>query len=254
MTEQAQPRILSSINIPKTIAGTLAAVSAAVVGSYLGVAGTIIGAAVASLISSVGTEIYHRWVDHGTKKLQSAFVTAPAAVGTPEVAAAPEPPSQEVTPVRTRIRWQRVGVVASALFVLGLGTLTAVELLTGTSAGQATGGSGGSNPTVFQLSGNHRDADEKTTPATAPEESTPVTTETGKPGTTEPAGESTEPAGEDPATQAPETQAPETGTPETAAPETGTGEPETGTGEQIGAGEQTDSGAADGAGTATESE
>ena len=38
MSEQASDRIWSGIDIPKTIAGTLAAVSAAVVGSFLGVA------------------------------------------------------------------------------------------------------------------------------------------------------------------------------------------------------------------------
>ncbi len=72
MTEHAQPRTLAGIDIPKTIAGTLAAVSAAVLGSFLGVAGTIAGAALASLVSSIGTEIYHRYLDRGTRKLQAA--------------------------------------------------------------------------------------------------------------------------------------------------------------------------------------
>jgi hypothetical protein len=87
MSEQAAGRFWSGIDIPKTIAGTLAAVSAAFLGSFLGVAGTMIGAALAALISSIGTELYHRSIDRGTKQLQAAFVVAPAAVGTPSVGA-----------------------------------------------------------------------------------------------------------------------------------------------------------------------
>ncbi|WP_433826504.1 hypothetical protein ACQP2E_31090 [Actinoplanes sp. CA-015351] len=224
MSDQAQPRILPNIDVPKTLAGTLAAVSAAVVGSYLGVAGTIIGAAVASLISSVGTEVYHRYLDHGTKKLQSAFVTAPAAVGTPEVAAAPEPPSQPEPP--RQIRWKRVGVVAGALFVLGLGTLTAVELVTGQSAGQATGGGSGSNPTLVQLSGNKGDT-------TQDKKEEKKEQEPGTAATTEPAGEATEPAAEETTAPAPEQTEAETAeptdAPAPAAPADETGQADTGT-------------------------
>src|SRR5690349_8103799 len=95
MTDQAQKRFWSGLDFPKTLAGTLAALSAAVVGSFFGLTGTVIGAALASLISSIGTEVYHRSIERSTKRLQSAFVTAPAAVGTPEVAAEQEPPSEQ---------------------------------------------------------------------------------------------------------------------------------------------------------------
>jgi hypothetical protein len=104
MAEQAQDRIWSSINLPKTIAAALAAVCAAVVGSFLGVAGTLIGAAVASIIGSVGTEIYERSLKKGGQKLQTlaapVFIKAPAAVGTPPVAAATEEdsPSHIIAP------------------------------------------------------------------------------------------------------------------------------------------------------------
>ncbi|BCY14054.1 hypothetical protein [Actinoplanes sp. L3-i22] len=191
MTEHAQPRIWAGIDIPKTIAGTLAAVSAAVIGSFLGVAGTLIGAAVASLISSVGTEVYHRYLNHGTKKLQAAFVTAPAAVGTPEVAAA-----EEETPSGTprKIRWKRIAMVTGALFVLAMGTLTVAELLAGRSAADATGGRDGGAPTVFNWSGNH--SDDPATPAPAPS-ATPTGTDPA------PTGAATTPAGTGTATTAP---------------------------------------------------
>ncbi|MEV6342475.1 hypothetical protein [Actinoplanes sp. NPDC051851] len=189
MTEHAQARIWGGIDVPKTIAGTLAAVSAAVVGSFLGVAGTVIGAAVASLISSVGTEIYHRYLDRGTKRLQATFMAAPAAVGTPEVAAAQEPPSGESRdadrhgPVE-RFRWKRIAMVAGALFVLAMGTLTTAELLAGRSAADATSGRHGGSPTIFDWSGDGSSSPDET-PGTATVSPTPDATATD--GATEPA-------------------------------------------------------------------
>src|SRR4051794_28077138 len=122
MSEHTPDRVWSGIDIPKTVAAALAAVCAAVVGSYLGVAGTLVGAAVASVVGSVGTEIYQRWFSKGAKKLQTlapAFVTAPAAVGTPAVAAATEEdsPSHTVPEAeRRKIRWGRVALIAGVLF------------------------------------------------------------------------------------------------------------------------------------------
>src|ERR1043165_3009221 len=106
MSEHAPDRIWSGIEITKVIAGTLAAVTAAVIGSFLGVAGTLAGAAVASVVGSVGTEIYQRSLNRGAKRLGSiapTFVKVPAAVGTPPVAAATEggSPSPTVAPRRT---------------------------------------------------------------------------------------------------------------------------------------------------------
>lgn len=203
MTDHAQPRFWSGIDIPKTIAGTLAAVSAAVAGSFLGIAGTLIGAAVVSLISSLGTEIYHRSIDRGTKKLQSAFVTAPAAAGTPEVTAGHTPPSGD----RKQIRWKRVGLVAAALFVLGLGTLTTVELVAGRSAADAlTGRDGNSPPSLVNTSTSREEetTDQEQTEQTEP--SAPATTgETPEPTTTEQTEPTTPPADEQTPTTEPET-------------------------------------------------
>ncbi|WIM95091.1 hypothetical protein ACTOB_007162 [Actinoplanes oblitus] len=267
MTEHAQPRIWAGIDIPKTLAGTLAAVSAAVVGSFLGVAGTLIGAALVSLISSIATEIYHRYLERGTKKLQAAFVTtdgtpssafvpSAAAVGTPQVAAghhpaseapvspaAPHPPiaahvaaparsgaaphpagTHPVTtaaPVR-RIRWKRVALVAGALFLLAMGTLTTAELLAGRSAQDATSGRDSGAPTVFNWTGNHSDDDRKPAPAGTPTDSGPTSDPrpAGTDATTTPGDSgtgSTEPA------PGPTTEAPADPTP-TGGSETGSGQ------------------------------
>jgi hypothetical protein len=214
MTEHAPERIWSGIDIPKTIAGVLAAVSAAVVGSFLGVAGTLAGAALASVVGSVGTEVYHRLVDRGHKRIKSTFVTAPAAVGTPPVAAAedespsePEPPAQ---PRRRQTPWSRVALVAGALFVLAMGTLTAFELITGKSAADAVGSTSSSGTTICSVGvcGGRDNHSPAPSPSTSPSTTDPdaTTGPAGAPSTTEPAQSdngSTQQPTNDATTQAP---------------------------------------------------
>jgi hypothetical protein len=239
VTESSAPRerhapdgIFSGINVPKVIAGTLAAVSAAVVGSFLGVAGTLIGAAVASMIGSIGTEIYERSLHRGAKKLQTlapTFIKAPAAVGTPAVAAAGEDdrPSHTVPePARARqIRWGRVAVIAGAVFALAMGSITAAELITGESVQSAVGGASNSGTTVGDILNG--DAKSKPTPTPAPSTSTtpaPTPSDEATTPTTAPS-ESVAPTTTDAPTAEPTSVPPATGAPEqTAAPDGGNGE------------------------------
>jgi hypothetical protein len=179
MTEQAPEKILSGIDIPKTIAGALAAVCAAVVGSFLGVAGTLVGAAVASIIGSVGTEIYARSLKRGREKLATVaptFIRAPAAVGTPGVAAATEEdsPSHTVPPKR-QIRWGRVAMIAGAVFVLAMGSLTIAELITGKSVASSVGNSTKATTTFGGLFDSGRRSQSTPVPTPSP---TPTSTAT----------------------------------------------------------------------------
>ncbi|SNY57166.1 hypothetical protein [Paractinoplanes atraurantiacus] len=168
MTEQA-PGHRPGIDVTKTIAGTLAAVSAAFLGSFLGVAGTLIGAAVASIVGSVGTELYQRWLNRGTERIKSTFVTAPAAIGTPEVAAAAEESPSGPPP---RIRWQRVAMVAGAFFVLAIGSLTAFELVAGRSAADVVQNKASSSSTIgIPLRSTHSDKSNKSDESPVPAES-----------------------------------------------------------------------------------
>jgi hypothetical protein len=227
MSEHAPDRVRSGIDIPKTVAAALAAVCAAVVGSYLGVAGTLVGAAVASVIGSVGTEIYHSWFSTGAKKLHTlapAFITAPAAVGTPAVAAATEEDSPSHTvpeKERRKIRWGRIALIAGALFVLAMGTLTAVELITGKSVASTVGNSTGASTTVGGLIDPGRGDDN--TPATTPSESpsanptdaTPAPQDKAPQPATAPTSEAPAPGASTQATTAPTTQAPQPTAPPT---------------------------------------
>jgi hypothetical protein len=221
MTTHTPDRIWSGIDIPKTLAGALAAVCAAVAGSFLGVAGTLAGAAVASIIGTVGTEIYARSINRGAKKLQTiapTFIKAPAAVGTPPVEAASEEDSPSHTAPaepRRQVRWSRIALIAGAVFVLAMGAVTAVELFAGRSVASMVGHNSSGATTVSSVTsgGSSRQEDQ---PATTPSES-PTGTESTAPEdapATEPAetpattGPTTEPTTE-PTTDAPTIDAPQ---------------------------------------------
>jgi hypothetical protein len=218
MSERAPDRVWSGIDIPKTIAGALAAVCAAVIGSFLGVAGTLIGAAVASVIGSVGTEIYQRSLHKGAKKLQTlaapAFVRAPAAIGTPAVAAASKEDSPSHTvPDRSQrqIRWGRVAMIAGALFVLAMGTLTITELVLGKSVASTVGNGTGAKTTFGGLL-NPGSSASKPTPTPSPTPSAPAVEDPAEPttpATTEAPTTTTTTTEPDQPTTAPTTASPE---------------------------------------------
>jgi len=205
MSEQPSDRIWSGIDISKTIAGALAAVCAAVAGSFLGVAGTLVGAVLASIVASVGTEVYHRSLNKGAKKLRTltpAFVKTPAAVGTPAVAAATqeESPSHTVPDrPRRQLRWARVAVLAGALFVLAMGTLTVVELALGKSVASTVGNSTGARTTFGGVLDPGGDDPAPAPTGTTPDRETPATEPASDPTAPAPAG-TTAPAEEDPTT------------------------------------------------------
>ncbi|MEV0145759.1 MULTISPECIES: hypothetical protein [unclassified Nonomuraea] len=101
------------LSVPQIGGSALAAVTAAVAASYLGVAGTVIGAAVMSVASTVGTAVYthylkrtgdkvirrtvvaRRWQvrEHGAGEAEDQGALAAAAHATVGAAAAPDPTS-----------------------------------------------------------------------------------------------------------------------------------------------------------------
>jgi hypothetical protein len=58
--EKKAPSFFSDLSIPQVIAGALAAVTTAFIASHIGVAGTLIGAALGSVIATISTAMYKR--------------------------------------------------------------------------------------------------------------------------------------------------------------------------------------------------
>ncbi|MFI5491442.1 hypothetical protein [Actinoplanes sp. NPDC051859] len=216
MSEQAAPdRLWSGIQVSKVVAGTCAAVAAAVLGSYLGVAGTLAGAALASVVGSVGTELFNNSLKRGTKRLQEvapAFTKVPAAVGTPPVAAATQaenPAHTVVAGAGRKVRWGHVAVAASVLFALSMGVLSIVESVTDKPISATVRNTSGTGTSLF--GGKTEDTGKKQpAPATSAE---PTPEQTPDDGTSTPDPESSAPA--DPATDPPATTVPAEPTPTT---------------------------------------
>jgi hypothetical protein len=145
------------LSVTQVIGGALAAMTAAAVGSQLSVAGTVVSAALASIVAAVAGSLYTASLRRTKDKVKTVFWTGePNTVEEPTVMeivsdreghiagqrshlVAPEPdPSQG--PRRPKLNWKRVVVAALAIFGIAAVSLTAVELVTGhaLSGGQGT--------------------------------------------------------------------------------------------------------------------
>jgi hypothetical protein len=175
----------------------LAAMSGAFVASWAGTTGTLIGAAVGSVIATVGAATY-TWsiqrTGHAVRRTAAQVRTGTLVSATAITEALPRPgqrrspgeaddpvedPTEEVSPTGRRWRltgdlpWAKVALASLAVMVLGMGGITAVETLTGKPIGSFFGKDDGSGTTVGRVvssAGSTSSSDEETTPS--PTEST----------------------------------------------------------------------------------
>jgi hypothetical protein len=140
----AKPRGIG-LSPVQVAASALAAVSSAVLLSFFGVAGTLIGAALASIVSTVGASLYSASMKKTNDRLRRlATVRRQAAARTPaaptdttrtrETVAATRALPAALDPRRaparrSRPRWGRVAVYAAAVFVVAMGVITGIELI-----------------------------------------------------------------------------------------------------------------------------
>jgi hypothetical protein len=150
------------ISLIQVVASALAAVTAAVAGSYLGVNGTVIGAAVASVLSVAGTAIYShslqrtgdrvrsvvpvsaRWIPERTAQLPPV---SPPNDGTVVTDRTPRPPTSP--PVRRVHPVARLAAASVLVFAAALGVLTGIELAAGRPVSDLVSGKAASGTTVF---------------------------------------------------------------------------------------------------------
>lgn len=129
------------ISWANALGGSLGAVSSAVVLSSLGTAGTLIGAALGSLVITIGGAVYSYSLRAAHERLRDRRWLLARGM-------APDAADAEIRRTRTERRWQvlgelpwtRIAVVASALFVLAMGVVVAFELTTGRPVSTFTGG------------------------------------------------------------------------------------------------------------------
>src|SRR3954447_15666809 len=127
------------LSVTQVSGGALAAVTAAVGASYLGVAGTLIGAAVGSVISTVAAALYSNSLSRAARVSRTLVVRqtlAPLAPRPePEVADPPGESRPEPHPLRgslwQRINWKPVLLVAAGVFVAAMAVISVSELVLG---------------------------------------------------------------------------------------------------------------------------
>jgi hypothetical protein len=186
MTADPSPKL--DIDWLKTIAGALAAVSSAVLLSTLGAAGTIIGAALGSVIATVGGALYSQGLARSRERLAQAQSLALRRVGIAQAevrrasrhqgddpavdahlahaderlgeakaelgAIADEPPTAGWRERLVVLPWKRISLVAAGLFATAILAITAFELLAGESVSSITGGTDGDGgPTITRIGG-----------------------------------------------------------------------------------------------------
>ena len=138
----------------KTTAGALAAVSSAVLLSSLGAAGTIIGAALGSVVATVGGALYSQGLGRSRERLVQAQRHLDEARGDLDaVTRAPAGPGWRGRFVT--LPWKRISLVAAGLFAAAVLAITAFELVAGETLSSITGGTdGGGGTTITHLGGS----------------------------------------------------------------------------------------------------
>lgn len=151
------------INWVRSAGSALGAVSAAVVLSTLGAAGTLIGAALGSLVITVGGAIYAHSLELTRQRVAAARASgarreAVSVSGAPVAAAGSNaglrhaavrdepPPGGSRGQMLRGLPWTRIIVMAGALFAVAMAVILAFELSTGRAVSSFTGGTSGTGP------------------------------------------------------------------------------------------------------------
>mgnify|MGYP006175395717 CR=1 FL=1 len=150
------------VNWVQSTAGALAAVTSAVLLSTVGVAGTLIGAALGSLAATVGSAVSSYYIRTTQDRVASAGTVAVTRIGhgrargpsTPDEAVGEDlhparaavedeknPPAGGFTTILAGLPWKRIAVVSTGLFVAAMLVILAFELVTGRAVSSYTGGS-----------------------------------------------------------------------------------------------------------------
>jgi hypothetical protein len=165
--QPAAPKL--DLSLTQILGGALAAMTAAFLGSRLSLAGTVVGAALASVVAAVAGNLYTVSLQTTREKVRTVWQ---GKVGEPELAAAAEqlsrplPQAQPTGPAR-RVRWSSVLLGALATFALAAAVLTGLEL----ASGQAL--SGGDGTTITEVAKNSAPAPVDADPSPAAESGSP---------------------------------------------------------------------------------
>lgn len=150
MSSRPRPGFLSEVSWLQVTVSALAAVTAAWIASSLGVAGTLIGAALGSSVVTISSAFYGRTLDKGkTLIVQTAsgtVVRAPVDGGdigetfeqVEEIEGSPVTGARVVDdedPGTRRLHWKTIAATTAIVLAIALGAMGTYELVTGESYG-----------------------------------------------------------------------------------------------------------------------
>lgn len=209
---EPKPKLID-LSATQLTGGALAAMTSAVIGARLGVAGTVLGAAVGSIVAGIAgtlyttslqrtkdrissvivaktgdTEIEVNSVSVGRDRIADRDISTELAVGGTPTLHTPLAPDPAVPPAgaayatasgRPRSRWKPILASTAAVFVLAFAAITGFEVLTGHAI------SGGDGTTITQVSDGRSGGSNR--PSQAPSTQPSSDTSTGP--STEPSSE-----------------------------------------------------------------
>jgi hypothetical protein len=186
MTDDTETDNQTKIDWLKTMAGALAAVTTAVLLSTLGAAGTLIGAALGSIVVTVSSQLYAQGLARSKRTMAKAQETALSKVGIAQAEVRRAGRRQDETgaleahleaaddrldqaraelddaaPTQLGLRermlllpWKRIGLLTAGLFLVVLVAIASFEALTGRSVASYTGGSDKDSSSTFTGGGS----------------------------------------------------------------------------------------------------
>jgi hypothetical protein len=143
------------LSATQLIASALAAITATIAASYLGVSGTVVGAAVASVLTAIGNAVYGHSLRSTGNRVREVVPAAarfgPRAVPTAPVLPAAGPRVRpDLRPTDEPVHpWRRYAFGAAAVFVAVLAVVTSVEVVAGRPVSDLLRGDSGSGTTLF---------------------------------------------------------------------------------------------------------
>ena len=175
------------LDLTKLIASAVGSVLAAIVLSRFGVAGTLTGAALGSVVSTVGTELNQHYISKSSRRLQE-LRAAQRRQGRAEAGADAEPSAPAPAPAapdRQRpawMSWKALAALGVGGFLVAMLVITGVELVVGKPLAGLFGNevSGGRSTTFGEVARGGGDQRERSTTPT-PSAGTDSTTSTSQP-------------------------------------------------------------------------
>jgi hypothetical protein len=150
------------LSATQLVATALAAVTATIAASYLGVSGTVIGAGVASVVSAIGNAVYSHSLRRTRDRVRGVTpARRPTEPGPDHVSL---PGARSVPPrahaagenvITSRNAWRGVAIGSIAVFAAVLAVVTGVEIIAGRPVSDLVRGDSGTGTSLF---GTHREA------------------------------------------------------------------------------------------------